>query len=89
MDVTDYERRRTYAELVKAMEKSEHIEIARILRRNGIPVSENRSGMFVDLVKVPDAVFEELLQFHEFVMQNTAELSKRDTELKAEVQETQ
>lgn len=89
MDVNDYERRRTYAELVKTMEKSEHIEIARILRRRGIPVSENRSGMFVDLVKVPEAVFEELLEFHEFVMQNTAELNKRDTELKADAQETQ
>jgi hypothetical protein len=89
MDAADYERRRAYAELTKTMGRSEHVEIARILRKNGVAVSENRSGIFFDLTKVPTAVFEELLEFHEFVEQNTAELSKRDTELKAVAQDTQ
>lgn len=75
----EYDRRRRFCEALKGMSKPEFIEIARILRRNGVTVSENRSGMFFDMSRLDPAVFEELLQFREFVSQNTTELKKRDT----------
>lgn len=87
MDPAEYERRRQFMEAMKKMGRSEYIEIARILHRAGIPVSENRSGMFFDLAKVPQDVFDEFLKFHDFVEQNNKELGKRDellTELKAD-----
>ena len=60
------------------MGKSEHVEIARILRKYNVQVSENRSGIFFDMVKLEPEVFEALLVFREFVQQNNRELEKRD-----------
>ncbi len=76
---TEYERRRRFCDALKGMTKPEFVEIARILRRHGVTVSENRSGMFFDMSRLDDSVFEELLQFRDFVSQNTTELKKRDT----------
>jgi hypothetical protein len=78
----DYDRRRAFVEAMKTMGRPEFIEIARILRRGGVAISENRSGMFFDMAKVPDDVFSQLLEFHEFVVQNSKELEKRQTVMK-------
>lgn len=83
MEATEYDRRRAFIETIKTMSRPEHIEIARILRKRGITMSENRSGLFFDMTKLPQDVFEELLQFHDFVLQNNHELDKRDVGLKA------
>ena len=77
MDPVEYERRRVFMEEVKQMGRSEYIEIARILRKNGIKMSENRSGLFFDMCKLPEEVFGELLEFKKFVQQNNQELEKR------------
>jgi len=77
MDPTEYERRRAFCEELKDMGKSEHVEIARILRKHNVQVSENRSGIFFDMVKLEPEVFEALLVFREFVQQNNRELEKR------------
>ena len=79
MEPAEYERRRAFCEELKDMGKSEHIEIARILRKYNVQVSENRSGIFFDMVKLDPEVFEALLVFREFVQQNNRELEKRDT----------
>lgn len=87
MDPVEYERRRLFVDSMKKMGRSEYVEIARILRRAGITLSENRSGLFFDMAKIPQEVFNEFLKFHEFVEQNNKELGKRDelmTELKAD-----
>ena len=78
----EYERRRVFCESMKKMSRPEFIEIARILRRNGVPISENRSGLFFDMAKLPAPVFEELLRFREFVAQGAVELAKRETMMK-------
>jgi hypothetical protein len=77
MEPVEYERRRVFMEEVKQMGRSECIEIARILRKNGIKMSENRSGLFFDMCKLPADVFLELLEFKKFVQQNNQELEKR------------
>jgi len=60
------------------MEKSEYVEIARILKKHNVPVSENRSGIFFDLATISQEIFEEILMFREFVSRNSKELEKRD-----------
>jgi hypothetical protein len=81
MDAAEYERRKVFCESLKTMSRSEFIEIARILRKNNVVVSENRSGVFFDLCKISVEVFEELLVFRDFVKQNNTELEKRSSEL--------
>jgi hypothetical protein len=83
MDPVEYERRRVFIETIKKMSRSEHIEIARILRKHSVTMSENRSGLFFDIGKLEQDIFEELVQFREFVLQNNQELDKRDVGLKA------
>lgn len=77
MDTDEYERRKAFCETIKTMTRSEYIEIARILRKNKVTVSENRSGIFFDICKISTEVFEELLMFRDFVKQNNTELEKR------------
>lgn len=84
MDTVEYERRRVFIETIKTMSRPEHIEIARILRKHGVAMSENRSGMFFDLTKISQEIFEELMRFHDFVVRNNEELDKRGLELKGD-----
>lgn len=74
----EYERRKEFCDAMRAMGRSEYIEIARILRKHAITISENRSGMYFDMAKLSQEVFEELLQFRVFVSQTTKELEKRN-----------
>jgi hypothetical protein len=75
----EYEERRQFCADMKSMSRPEFIEIARILRRNGVPMSENRSGLFFDMAKLDNTVFEQLVRFRDFVAKNTSELAKRDS----------
>jgi hypothetical protein len=78
IDSIDYEERREFCESIKKMTRSEHIEIARILQRTGVTISENRSGLFFDMAKLDRIVFDELVRFCDFVTKNAGELAKRD-----------
>lgn len=81
LPAAEYERRRQFSEAVKDFRRSEHIEIARILQRAGVTMSENRSGLYFDMAKLPQSVFEELVAFHDFVIKNNKELEQRDVVL--------
>ena len=81
MDHSEYERRKAFCESVKMMNRSEYIEIARILRKHNVSTSENRSGLYFDMTKLPQEVFEALLVFREFVERNNQELEKRSVPL--------
>ncbi len=74
----EYERRRLFMEQMKSFSRAEFIEIARILRRQGITLSENRSGMYFDMASLSQEIFEELVTFHAFVQQNNRDLEKRE-----------
>jgi hypothetical protein len=74
----EYERRRQFSDSVKDFRRSEHIEIARILRRADVAMSENRSGLYFDMATLPQKVFDELVTFHDFVTKNNNELAQRD-----------
>ncbi len=76
--INDYEERRLFCDSIKKMTRPEHIEIARILQRAGVAMSENRSGLFFDMAKLDRTVFDELMRFCDFVTKNTGELAKRD-----------
>jgi hypothetical protein len=81
MDAAEYDRRRAFVEIMKGMSKPEFVEIARILKKHGVSVSENRSGMYFDMTLLTQEAFDELLLFHQFVMQNNRELEKRDASM--------
>lgn len=78
LEPAEYDERRQFCETMRGMTRSEYIEVARILQRNGVAMSENRSGLFFDMAKLDRTVFDELLRFRDFVTKNTNELAKRD-----------
>jgi len=78
MDNAEYERRREFCAEMKSMNRSECIEVARILREKDVPFSENRSGLYFDLAILPQDVFDSLVKFREFVKRNSKELEKRN-----------
>lgn len=83
LTAAEYERRRQFVDTIKMLGKAELIEIARILQRNGITLSENRSGIYFDMAQLPQKVFDDLTAFHQFVLQNNKELEKRSAGAKA------
>lgn len=76
VDQVEYQRRHDFNEYMKTMDKNAYIEVARILKKHEVAVSENRSGMFFDLAKIPQAAFDDLVKFKEFVEKNTKELER-------------
>lgn len=79
----EYERRKEFSIQMKTMDKNAFIEIARILKKHNILISENRSGMFFDLLKISQAAFDDLVKYREFVEKNTKELEKRVSKAQA------
>jgi len=76
MNAEEYERRSNFSEYMKTMDKNGYIEIARILKKHNVTVSENRSGMFFDLATIPQAAFNDLIKYREFIEKNMKELEK-------------
>ena len=76
LNQVEYQRRHDFNEYMKTMDKNAFIEVARILKKHEVTVSENRSGIFFDLAKIPQAAFDDLVKFKEFVEKNTKELER-------------
>lgn len=77
LDPDEYERRRLFCDVIRGLSRPEHIEVARILRKHGVAFSENRSGIFFDMARLSQEVYEELVKFHSFLGQSEVELSRR------------
>lgn len=77
---TEYEQRRAFVEIMKSMSKPEFIEVARILKKHNVTMSENRSGIYFDMTQLSSAAFTELQQFHKFVLLNNRELEGQEAE---------
>jgi hypothetical protein len=75
MTPEEYAERAAFVDSMKSMGKSEFIEIARILRRFNVAISENRSGLFFDMREIPEDAFQALVDFRSFVSQNNEALA--------------
>ena len=80
--VDDYDSRKQLLEDLKMLNKSEQEEVFRILKLNDGIFSENSNGIFFDVTKLNDSLFEKLLQFVEFCKNNRKEFENREEEEK-------
>ena len=80
--VDDYDSRKQLLEDLKMLNKSEQEEVFRILKLNDGIFSENSNGIFFDVTKLNDSLFEKLLQFVEFCKNNRKEFENREDEEK-------
>lgn len=77
----EYYRRSEFLDSMKTMKHSAFLEIARVLKKNKVVVSENRSGIFFDLAKIPQEVFDELVKLQSFINRNNQELQAHEDEM--------
>ncbi len=77
----EYERRKRVWETVKTLSKSEQEELFRILKRANAEFTENTNGIFFDIGKLEQVVFEQIVKFLEFCAQNRVNFEKRDKEM--------
>jgi hypothetical protein len=81
LQTEEYERRRKVWETIKTLVKSEQEELYRILKRGNFEVTENTNGVFFDLSKLPQSLFEQIIKFIEFCSQNRLRFEERDKEM--------
>jgi hypothetical protein len=77
----EYELRKKIWEAIKTLTKSEHEELFRLLKRSQVEYIENTNGVFFDLTKVSQEVFDKISQFIQFCNENRLNFEKRDKEM--------
>jgi hypothetical protein len=77
----DYEVRKRIFEEVKKFLRTEQEELYRILKRNEEEVSENKNGMFFDIMNLKEITIRNIQEYIEFTIKNRDELAKREKAL--------
>ena len=77
----EYEQRKKVWETIKTLNKSEQEELFKILKLTNSDFTENVNGIFFDVAKLSDVVFQKITKFLEFCAQNRVEFERRDKEM--------
>ena len=75
---TEYESRKQLLTDLKILSKTEALKMFEILKKNKVEYSENSNGVFFDLTKVSEEVFQELHTYMEFCRKVRLEQTMRD-----------
>lgn len=75
---TDFETRKRIFEEVKRFNRTELEELYKILRRGSEEISENRNGMFFDLLSLKDTTVEKIQELIKFCIENRADFEIRE-----------
>ena len=76
-----YEQKKVLAEEIKELTKDQYEEVYRIIKRAGIPYSENSNGIFFDLAAVDGAVTAQLIEYMNLVKTQRNEEKQRMKDL--------
>lgn len=78
---SDYETRKVIYEDIKKFNRTEQEELYRILRRCSEDLSENKNGIFFDLMNLRQTTIEEILKWIAFCKQNKNTFESREKEM--------
>ena len=73
--------RKTLMDRISALGQTEHAEIFRILKKHGVPHTQNKNGVFVNITTVSDDIVQEVSEFVSFCSRNNKELEDYDKRL--------
>jgi hypothetical protein len=76
-----YEQKKVLAEELKELTKDQYEEIYRIVKRAGIPYSENSNGIFFDLASMDGSVASQLIEYMNLVKAQRNEEKQRMKDL--------
>ena len=77
----DFERRKKLFDEIKRMNRPEQEELYRILRRELEDISENRSGMFFDLLHLKESTIEKIEEWIQFCVKNRSSFESREKQM--------
>lgn len=75
----DFETKRKIHEEIKKFNRTEQEELFRILKRCSEEVSENRNGIFFDLLLLKDDTILKIQEWIQFCSQNNESFTQRET----------
>jgi hypothetical protein len=78
---TDYEIRKQMFDEIKKFNKTEQEELYRILRRCDEDLSENKNGIFFDLMNLRQTTIKEIQDWISFCNHNRTTLETREKEM--------
>jgi hypothetical protein len=81
MATCDFELRKKLFNEIKQFNRTEQEELFRILKRNGEDVSENRNGIFFDLMALKEDTISKVEEWVTFCRNNNSEFKSREDEL--------
>jgi len=77
----DFELRKKLFDEIKQFNRTEQEELFRILKKNGEEVSENRNGIFFDLMILKADTVTKVQEWVDFCRKNNSEFKSREDEL--------
>ncbi len=78
---TDFDTRKQLFEEIKQFNRTEQEELYRILKRAGEDVSENRNGIFFDLMSLKRETIDKIYEWITFCSSNRTSFESREKEL--------
>jgi len=81
MSAIDFEQRKRLYDEIKKFNRTEQEELFRILKRENEEVSENRNGIFFDLVSIKETTLNKIKEWIQFCKKNTTDFEEREKEL--------
>lgn len=59
---------------IEALDKSQHLEVFKIFNKHGIPFSENKNGIFINIANISDKVVNDINKFLNYIKTQENEL---------------
>jgi hypothetical protein len=78
---SDFESRKRLFDEIKLFNRTEQEELFRILRKQGEEVSENRNGIFFDLMSLQADTIVKVQEWVDFCKKNNTDFQSREDEL--------
>lgn len=78
---TEFESRKKILEEIKQFNRAEQEELYRIIRRSNEETSENRNGIFFDLLTLKQDTIDRVKEWINFCVKNKASFETREKEM--------
>ena len=78
---TEFESRKKILEEIKQFNRAEQEELYRIIRRSNEETSENRNGIFFDLLTLKQDTIDRVKEWISFCVKNKANFETREKEM--------
>jgi fructose-1,6-bisphosphatase/sedoheptulose 1,7-bisphosphatase-like protein len=63
----NYDELEKIRKTIEKLDKSRHIDIAKIFKKNNIKLTENNNGIFINLNNIPSGIINEIKHYINFV----------------------